>query len=207
MSDADRLLVRKIREGDSPAWMQFIERYQGRLIAFVESRLRDRSHSEDVVQETFVGFLTSLPNFDENRDLEAYLFSIASYKLTDHLRRQGRNLIQQIGSDESGRPLDQVPGMIRAASSVVRSHERRDAEERMLAEALSRLVREWIAKRDYTRLKCLELLIVCGWANKDAARALGITEQAVASFKFQTLAKLKESARRAGLNFADLGGE
>ena len=31
----------------------------------------------DVVQETFIGFLTSLPNYDSRRPLESYLFSIA----------------------------------------------------------------------------------------------------------------------------------
>ena len=42
------------------------------------------------MQETFIGFLTSLPNFDERRPLEGYLFSIAAHKLTDYLRREGR---------------------------------------------------------------------------------------------------------------------
>ena len=79
----------------------------GRLLAFVDSRLRDRAASEDVVQETFVGFLTSLPHYDEKRDMEAYLFSIAAHKLTDHLRKQGRRPIDQFGSDDHGRPLDE----------------------------------------------------------------------------------------------------
>lgn len=39
-------------------------RYEGRLLAFVESRIRNRSTSEDIVQEAFIGFLNSLPNYD-----------------------------------------------------------------------------------------------------------------------------------------------
>src|SRR4051812_8449948 len=84
-TDAETLLVRQVRAGDASAWRQLIERFEGRLLAFVESRLRDRAASEDVVQETFVGLLTSLPHYDEKRDMEAYLFSIAAHKLTDHL--------------------------------------------------------------------------------------------------------------------------
>jgi RNA polymerase sigma-70 factor (ECF subfamily) len=38
------------------------------------------------------------------------------------------------------------------------------------------------------------------------AKYLEITEQAVASYKFQTIARLKEMARRAGLNLEELGG-
>ncbi len=140
------------------------------MLAFVDSRLHDRAASEDTVQETFIGFLTSLPHYDEDRDLEAYLFSIAAHKLTDHLRKQGRRPIDQFGSDDQGRPLEEVPGPIRAASSIARSDERRQAEEQLLADSLGRLVGEWLDRGDFTRLRCLELLIVKGWANKDVAQ-------------------------------------
>ena len=63
-SEADRLLIQQIRQGDSRAWENLIGRYEGRLLAFVERRLHDRATSEDVVQETFIGFLNSLPHFD-----------------------------------------------------------------------------------------------------------------------------------------------
>jgi len=205
-TDAEKILIGLVRAGDAAAWQQLIERYEGRLLAFVDSRLRDRSASEDVVQETFVGFLTSLPHFDPARDVEAYLFSIAAHKLTDHLRKQGRRPIDQFGSDDHGRPLDEVAGGAQAASSIARSGERRRAEEALLAEAMGGLIREWFAKGDFARIRCLELLIVKGWANKDVARHLDMTEQAVASHKFQAVGRLKEMARRAGLSLEDLTG-
>src|SRR3954470_17152446 len=170
MTDTDSLLVRQVRAGNAQAWRQLIERFEGRLLAFVDSRLRDRAASEDVVQETFIGFLTSLPHYDEKRDMEAYLFSIAAHKLTDHLRKQGRRPIDQFGSDDHGRPLEEVPGGGpaassiartgggRAASSIARSGERREAEERLLTDAMGQLVREWLGKSDFDRLRCLELL-------------------------------------------------
>jgi RNA polymerase sigma-70 factor (ECF subfamily) len=199
-TEAERLLIRQVRAGDERAWHQLIERFEGRLLAFVDSRLHDRAAGEDTVQETFVGFLTSLPHYDEDRDLEAYLFSIAAHKLTDHLRRQGRRPIDQFGSDDQGRPLDEVPGPIRAASSIARSDERRQAEERLLTESLGQVLHEWIERGDFDRVRCLELLLVKSAANKDVARYLGLTEQAVASYKFQTIARLKEMARRAGMS-------
>ena len=58
----DSLLIERIRRGDEGAWDELIFRYEGRLLAFAESRLRRRAIAEDIVQETFVGFLTSLPN-------------------------------------------------------------------------------------------------------------------------------------------------
>src|SRR5437868_7999349 len=113
-SESDRLLVQQIRQGDPRAWEHLISRYEGRLLAFVERRLRDRATSEDVVQETFIGFLNSLPNFDDRRELQTYLFTIASHKLTDHLRRQGRHPVRTVSGDSSGdllqQQLDDQPG-------------------------------------------------------------------------------------------------
>src|SRR6516162_735110 len=90
-SESDRLLIEQIRRADPQAWENMIARYEGRLLAFVQRRLHDRATSEDVVQETFIGFLNSLPHFDDRRELQTYLFTIASHKLTDHLRRSGRH--------------------------------------------------------------------------------------------------------------------
>src|SRR5712691_9364030 len=100
-SESDRLLVQQIRQADPRAWDALIARYEGRLLAFVQRRLRDRAASEDVVQDTFIGFLTSLPNFDERRELQTYLFTIASHKLTDQLRRLGRHPLHHV-SDSPG---------------------------------------------------------------------------------------------------------
>src|SRR6516162_6185864 len=127
-SESDRLLIQQIRDGDSRAWETLIARYEGRLLAFVQRRLRDRDASEDVVQETFVGFLNSLPNFDDNRELQTYLFTIASHKLTDHLRRTGQHPLHTV-SDHPGDVLHQQLDAQPAASSLARSGERKALEE------------------------------------------------------------------------------
>ena len=56
----DLFLIRQIRAGDQRAWRQLIERYQGRLLAFARSRLGDGAEAEDALQETLMGFVSSL---------------------------------------------------------------------------------------------------------------------------------------------------
>ena len=68
------------------AWDELVARYEGRLRAYVRRRLRDHATTDDVVQETFIGFLNSLTNYDDKRDLQTWLFTIASHKVTDQLR-------------------------------------------------------------------------------------------------------------------------
>lgn len=206
--DADKLLVARIRAGDQEAWAECIARFEGRLLAFVDSRLRDRANSEDVVQETFLGFLVGLPNYNDQTPIEIFLFSIAAHKLTDVLRRQGRRpTLPLFAGDASERDGDALPAGGRVASSMARSRERRGLEERVLHEGLEKLIAQWRERGEFERLKCIELLFVLGWPNKDVARRLGISEQAVANHKHYVLAKLKEWIARSpvdGIDLADL---
>src|SRR5688572_29498643 len=167
-SESDRLLIQQIRKGDARAWELLIARYEGRLLAFVHRRLHDRGASEDVVQETFLGFLNSLPNYDEKRELQTYLFTIASYKLTDHLRRTGRHPLQHVSGgpdDLLHTELDDQP----AASSVARGNEQRQLESDAIARCLGQLIETWRAQGEFIRIQVLELLFVKGWPNREVA--------------------------------------
>ncbi len=198
--DADVLLIQRIRRGEDDAWSDLIVRYEGRLLAFVESRIGRRGPSEDIVQEAFVGFLNSLPNYDGKRPLESYLFSICAYKLTDHLRREGRRptIPFSTGTDSTG--SWELAGSGRPASSIARSGERKDLEEKAITEALRDQICRWRDKGEWTKLQCAELLFVRGWANKDAADELGITEQQVANYKFDFLARLRSLVKNQELS-------
>ena len=127
---SDSVLIDRIQSGELDAWEELIARFEGRLLAFVESRLGRRDAGEDVVQETFIGFLTSLPNYDTARPLESYLFSIAAHKLTDHLRREGRRPTLPLTTGHSSLGEIDLPGKDRPASSILRSGERRQIEDR-----------------------------------------------------------------------------
>jgi RNA polymerase sigma-70 factor, ECF subfamily len=155
--------------------------------------------------------LNSLPNFDDTRELQTYLFTIASYKLTDHLRKSGRNPLRSLaeGNEEL---LDQQHDEGPTASSRARSDERKDLEQQALARCLAQLVRQWKDKGDWARLKVMELLWVTGMPNRDVAAKLGISEQQVANYRFAATKKLSELVRAAGLSadvFPELqeGGE
>ena len=202
-ANPESLLVTDIRRGKPDAWQRLIDEYEGRLLAFVRSRLGTgrSSASEDVVQETFIGFLTSLPNYDARRPLEGWLFSIAAHKLTDHLRREGRRPAVTLSSTEgsSGGAWD-LPGSGRRASTVARSGERKKLEEEALADALEEQLNVWRERGDWPKVKTMELLFVVGQGNKQAAETTGLTEQQVANFKFDFLANMKKRLRKQGLS-------
>jgi len=197
-SESERLLVQQIRQGDSRAWETLIARYEGRLLAFVNRRLHDHAASEDVVQETFLGFLNSLPNYDDRRELQTYLFTIASYKLTDHLRRTGRHPLQLV-SEGANDMLHMKLDDHSAASSIARGEEQRRLESDAIARGLSQLIGNWQRQGEFVRIKVLELLFVKGWPNRDVAAFLGVSEQQVANIRFAAVKKIGEHVRSSGL--------
>lgn len=200
-TESDRLLIQRIRRGDKPAWDELFRRYQGRLAAYVRRRLRDHASVDDIVQETFIGFHNSLPNYDDRRDLQTWLFTIASHKVTDQLRRIGRRPVQPGVGDTDDELLDRSPdARQRAASSLARSSERRDQEEEALGRALAAIVGEWRSRSDYQSIMILELLLVKGEGNKEVAQRVGVSEQQVANVKFQTKKRLQEFLRAAKLS-------
>jgi len=197
---SDALLIERIQAGEVEAWEELIGRFEGRLLAFVESRLGRRQAGEDVVQETFIGFLTSLPNYDSSRSLESYLFSIAAHKLTDHLRREGRRPTLPLAVGQSSASEINLPGKDRPASSILRSGERRHIEGTALAQAIGEQLDRWRSRDEWDKIKCAELLFVVGWPNKRVAETLGISEQTVANQKFEFLERLRNSLRKQRLS-------
>jgi len=199
-SNPDKLLVESIRQGQPDAWNNLIAQYEGRLLAFVESRLRRRAASEDVVQDTFIGFLTSLPNYDTRRPLESWLFSIAAHKLTDYLRREGRRPAIPLSTGDGSDGNWELVGKARGASSIARSGERQGLEEAAIAEGIVQQVQRWQKVGDWKKIQCMELLFVVGKGNKQVAGQLELSEQQVANFKFDFLERLRKIVRSQRLN-------
>ncbi len=201
-SDSDRLLVQQIKAGGPQAdvaWHELVQRYEGRLRAYVRRRLRDHATTDDVVQETFIGFLNSLANFDDRRDLQTWLFTIASHKVTDQLRKMGRRphaTGSEADSEQMGKHTDTRQ---RPASSLARSRERMDLESDAITRGLRDMILGFRQKCDYARIQVLELLFVKGWANKDVAVFVGVNEQQVANYRFAAVKKLSETMKAAGL--------
>jgi RNA polymerase sigma-70 factor (ECF subfamily) len=200
---SDAILIDRIRAGQPEAWQELIARFEGRLLAYVEARLHRRDVAEDVVQETLIGLLTSLPNYDSARPLESYLFSIAAHKLTDHLRRQGRRpALPLAASTSSGESFD-PPSPARGVSSLVQSAQRKHVEAEALAAAMADILDRWRERSQWQKVECVELLFVAGWPNKRVAEALGISEQIVANQKFDFIDRLHKGMVKQQLS-ADL---
>lgn len=63
------------------------EEYKHDVFTYLVSLTHDSLLAEDLVSDTFLGAIRSLPRFRGDSDIRTWLFSIARYKWYEHLRR------------------------------------------------------------------------------------------------------------------------
>ena len=82
--DIPRLQAREDEE-----WLKVERTFAGRLLAYAHRRVGDRQAAEDVVQDTLLGAVRGIGDFDPVFTFEQYLFGICKNRTIDHLRRRG----------------------------------------------------------------------------------------------------------------------
>jgi len=190
--NADQYLVEQIRSGSESAWRQLIERFSGRLLAFARARTARLSDAEDLVQETFVGFLQSLGNYDANRSLETYLFTILRYKLYDLLRQKKIPTLPQ--AEDATDWWDRVTASDTedTPSGIVQVAEAQAGQEQLLANILRQLIHDLRDRDAFHDLQVIELVFFAGKRNLEVAELLDMDQKAVAGVKFRAIQKLQK---------------
>lgn len=194
--DSDQSIVDRIRGGDADAWGDLIDRYESRLLAFAKSRVKYGGAADDIVQETFIGFLKGLESYDDDRSLKTFLFAICAHKITDHLRREGRrpviSLSELSAGDDAADSEWQVPSPEPDATTVFMDAEQRALDDLAFIEALAKQVSRWESLGETAKVRCADLLFVKRQPNNHVAAELGWREQKVADFKFQFIARTRK---------------
>lgn len=199
ITKAEQYLLDKIRRGNTQAWSEFVDRYRGRLLSFARAKLLQSADAEDAIQETFVAFIKSLPNYRGECGLETYLFVLLRRKIIDTYRnRQARHvcLIQDTyktrSDDKLSDPFANVAGPAQTASWYVRADEKYQLQRLTLVEALSELVDGFKSSLNFRDLQIVELLFYCHLSNKDVAGIMGMSEKAVALIKHRSLKQIRK---------------
>src|SRR5215213_8158221 len=102
-SDVERsrliALVELARGGDSEAFGQLYDHYQGSVYRFIFHRTRSSTLAEDLTSETFLRALRNMSGFRwQGRDFGAWLMTIARNLCTDHFKA-GRTRLEPTTED------------------------------------------------------------------------------------------------------------
>ncbi len=184
-------LIEQIRAGSQAAWKELIDSYSGRLLAFARARTSSLADAEDLVQETFIGFLQSATHFDPTRSLETYLFTILRYKLYDLLRSKKMKMVSEPADSEDW--WDRiVPGTEETPSGIAVQAEATGEQAKLLSEVLRELIHDMRDRQAFTDLQVIELLFFGGRRNIEIGELLEIDQKAVAGIKFRAIQKLQK---------------
>jgi RNA polymerase sigma factor (sigma-70 family) len=199
LTQAEAVLLEQIRKGDSQAWSQLVERYQGRLCAYAQKQLPSSNDADDLVQETFVNFIRSLGAFRGDCSVESWLFTILRRKIIEVYRRNRSRrvaLIHDLASDaafeETSDYSNEMTSSEPTASWYVRRDERREQIALAVAGPLLAVLDALKASLNFDHIKVIELLFYCQLSNTRAAEVLGLDPARVGVIKHRCLREIRE---------------
>jgi len=87
----DAQLVARHLDGDPQAFGALVDRYQTRLLNFINRTIGDRERAEDLVQEVFIRVFRHVHRFDQTKKFSTWIYTIASNLAKNELRNRSRN--------------------------------------------------------------------------------------------------------------------
>src|SRR4051812_3097190 len=83
-------LVAALRRGDETAFARLVDQYQPALLSVAARYVGSRSVAEEVVQETWLGLLRGIDEFEGRSSLKTWLFRILLNTAMSRSRRERR---------------------------------------------------------------------------------------------------------------------
>ena len=99
----DEELVRTVLAGDRERFGELVERYQGRLVNYLQRLVRDLDEAHDLAQEVFVRVYQALDRFDPQYRFSTWLFRVAQNAAIDVIRKRRFRLVP-LAQPDSERP-------------------------------------------------------------------------------------------------------
>ena len=167
MSD-DGELVGRLLVGEEAALKAWVKEYEPRLLRFVVKKMKEKD-AQEVVQDTLLAALDSLPVFSGKSSLFSWLCGIARHEIADFYRKKRLKTI----AFSKFTSLEQLVG------------EMSGPEQRLDRKELVRRIKMAMTRLSWGQRKLRELKYVEGKSVRDMARELAISFKAAESGLFR----------------------
>jgi RNA polymerase sigma-70 factor (ECF subfamily) len=185
---SDEQLLASFQSGEREAFGALVRRYEGELYGYLRRYLNDAALAEDVFQNTFLQVFTKIRQYEKDRPVRPWLYTIATHQAIDALRRAGRQAARSLDNEVDESADDELPQLLRLLEQrgpgpldQVQGEERR-LLVRAGVERLPEFLRQVIILAYYQGLKYQEI-----------ADILGIPVGTVKSRMHTALCKLQEA--------------
>jgi RNA polymerase sigma-70 factor (ECF subfamily) len=187
--------IARLQAREDAEWLQVERAFCGRLLAYAQRRVGDLQASEDIVQETLLGAVRGIDEFDPVFTFEQYLFGICRNRTIDHLRRRKARTIQAREEDEGTFGIETLATEGETPSAIVRGRELSERAKELFGSILRDWVEETWREKEFVRLCVIEALFSGGWRNRDTWKRFDLRDEtSVAGIKFRALKRLGQLA-------------
>src|SRR5215471_8161628 len=109
-NDPDAALMLRVKQGDTDAFEQLVDKYKQPVLNLVYRMLRDATEAEDVAQTVFVQVYKSAARYQVASKFSTWLFTIARNLCLNEIRRRSRHPAESMDAphpEQEDQPLHQ----------------------------------------------------------------------------------------------------
>src|SRR3954452_3284387 len=176
----DEETLAALRRGDERVFVELVEQHHSLMLRVASRYVRNQAVAEEVVQETWLGVLNGLRNFEGRASLKTWMFRILTNRAITRAEREGRAVpfssLGDPGPDEPAvdpdrfRPDgDRWPGGWKCFPEPL-------PQERLLERETLALIGSAISELPGRQHTVITLRDVEGWSSEEVCQALAISE-------------------------------
>jgi RNA polymerase sigma-70 factor (ECF subfamily) len=172
-----------LRAGDETAFERLLTMYGATMLRVAQLYVSSRAVAEEVVQEAWLGVLTSLDRFEGRASLKTWIFRILTNIAQTRGEREGRSIpFSSVGPEVAGDEPTVDADRFLGADSVWDGHWSSAAaplavpEERLLAAEARSRIDAAISELPPNQRAVVTLRDVSGFTSEEACDLLGISE-------------------------------
>jgi RNA polymerase sigma-70 factor (ECF subfamily) len=170
--DDDMELIQRLRAGDEQAFVVLVRRYHESMIGLASSFVPSRAVAEEVVQDTWMGVVRGIGNFEGRSSLRTWLFRI----LVNRARTAGTRERRSVAIGDAEPAVD--PSRFDEAGAWQSPPEQwvEEADDRLRSGKLAGRVRSVIEELPARQREVVTLRDVEGLSSDEVCHVLEITD-------------------------------
>jgi RNA polymerase sigma-70 factor (ECF subfamily) len=199
----DAALLEALRNGDEAAFMDLVDRYSATLLRVAMMYVPTRAVAEEVVQETWLGFLESLDRFEGRSSIKTWLFRI----LVNTAKKRGVRERRSIPFSTAWEPEEEeraiAPSRFRGDGDRWPHHWLQSPadwdtipERKLLSDETLRFVADAIERLPPAQREVITLRDVEGWSSQEVCNVLDLSETNQRVLLHRARSKVREALDR-----------